>query len=81
MSVLVKASSDRTQAFKRGFWRGLGSAGTKVLVTPSPQNVFDPQPIPSRKRGDVTTDWQQVGLCMSEAMAISTPMETSTSRK
>lgn len=76
MSVLIKASSNRAQAFNRGFWKGLGGLGAQTPVDSSSESVFEPQPLPSRNRGDTITDWQIVGLCMSEAMAIETPTTT-----
>ncbi|QTW17804.1 hypothetical protein [Comamonas kerstersii] len=73
MSVLVKANSTRAQAFKRGFWKGLGAPvvlfGTfDVELTESKD--FQPKPLPARKRGSIASDWRAVGQSIDEACKV-----------
>lgn len=70
MSVLVKVSSTRAQAFRRGFWKGLGAPvvlfGTFDLDQASADD-FKPKPLPVRHRGNVAEDWKKVGADIVEA--------------
>jgi hypothetical protein len=73
MSVLIKASSTRAQAFRRGFWKGLGAPamlfGTFDIEQTEAKD-FEPKPLPKRKRGTVRDDWKAVGREISKAAEI-----------
>jgi hypothetical protein len=64
MSVLVKANSTRAQAFKIGFWKGLGAPvvlfGNFDLEYGNAEH-FQPKSLPTRKRGSISEDWKAVG--------------------
>lgn len=73
MSVLVKANSDRVQAFKSGFWKGLGAPvalfGTFDLDLSTDEDL-KPKQLPQRHRGNIAEDWQKVGVDIVEAVKI-----------
>lgn len=73
MSVLVKADSKRAQAFKRGFWKGLGAPvllfGTFDMEQADSKD-FQPKSLPSRKRGSIASDWRAVGESLEKACKV-----------
>lgn len=73
MSFLVKANSTRAQAFRRGFWKGLGAPvvlrGTHDLELTESKD-FAPKPLPKRNRGSTSDDWRAVGSEIREACRI-----------
>lgn len=73
MSVLVKANSTRAQAFKSGFWKGLGAPvvlfGSFDLDQATAEDL-KPKPLPARSRGTVADDWKKVGTYIVEAVKI-----------
>lgn len=73
MSVLVKANSNRAQAFKRGFWKGLGAPvvlfGTFDLEMSTDEDL-KPKPLPERHRGNIAEDWRKVGSDIFEAVKL-----------
>ena len=73
MSVLIKANSTRAQAFRRGFWKGLGAPvalfGTFDLEFSSDEDL-KPKPLPVRHRGSIAEDWRKVGSDIVEAVKL-----------
>ena len=73
MSVLVKANSTRAQAFRRGFWKGLGAPialfGTFDLECTSDEDL-KPKPLPKRRHGGIADDWRAVGREIAGATKI-----------
>lgn len=70
---MMKASSTRAQAFKRGFWKGLGAPvvlfGTFDLDLSTDEDL-KPKPLPVRHRGNIADDWRKVGLDIVEAVKL-----------
>ncbi|MDR3005200.1 MAG: hypothetical protein LBV14_13315 [Acidovorax sp.] len=73
MSVLIKANSTRAQAFKRGFWKGLGAPvvlfGNFDLEMADAEDL-KPKPLPVRHRGNIAEDWKKVGSDIVEAVKL-----------
>ncbi len=73
MSVLIKANSARAQAFRRGFWKGLGAPvalfGTFDLECSSSEDL-KPKSLPKREYGGIADDWKAVGRSIAGASKI-----------
>ena len=73
MSVLVKADSKRAQAFKRGFWKGLGAPVLlfgSLEMEQTDSKDLQPKPLPNRKRGNIASDWRAVGQSINKACKV-----------